>query len=129
MFARMTEDKITSSELQGDAGSGAAHASDSSTRSSEQSTDPTSPTQRERRGPPPNPLYHPLFLPVLLVGFTLWFFWDGFLTTDPEMQKHQLFNRVFFGITLLFCLRIVPRGIREYREERDAAADVAEKER
>lgn len=75
-----------------------------------------------RRGPPPNPLYHPLFLPVLLVGFCLWFFWDGFLTTNPEMLEHQLFNRVMFGITLLFCLRVVPRGIREFREDREQEA-------
>jgi len=80
------------------------------------------PSAAERRGPPPNPLYHPLFLPVLMVGFMLWFFWDGFITTDPEMLKHQTFNRVFFGVTLLFSLRFVPRGIREFREEREAAA-------
>ena len=76
---------------------------------------------RERRGPPPNPLYHPFFLPVLLVGFSLWFFWDGFVTSDPDMLKHQLFNRVCFGITALLCLRVVPRGIREYREDQEAA--------
>ena len=34
---------------------------------------------------------------------------------------HQTFNRVFFGVTLLFSLRFVPRGIREFREEREAA--------
>jgi hypothetical protein len=80
------------------------------------------PAADKRRGPPPNPLYHPLFLPVLMVGFMLWFFWDGFITTDPEMLKHQTFNRVLFGVTLLFSLRFVPRGIREFREERAAAA-------
>lgn len=73
---------------------------------------------RERRGPPPNPLYHPLFLPVLLVGFTLWFFWDGFVTSDPAMLEHQMFNRICFTITALICLRVVPRGIREFREEK-----------
>ena len=77
---------------------------------------------RERRGPPPNPLYHPLFLPVLLVAFSLWFFWDGFITSDPEMQKHQLFNRISFGVTALLCLRVVPRGLREFKEDREAAA-------
>jgi hypothetical protein len=77
---------------------------------------------RERRGPPPNPLYHPLFLPVLLVAFSLWFFWDGFITSDPDMQKHQLFNRISFGVTALLCLRVVPRGLREFKEDREAAA-------
>jgi hypothetical protein len=87
--------------------------------------DPSSETNgetRERRGPPPNPLYHPLFLPVLLVAFSLWFFWDGFITSDPDMQKHQLFNRISFGVTALLCLRVVPRGLREFKEDREAAA-------
>ncbi len=85
------------------------------------------PAAAERRGPPPNPLYHPLFLPVLLVGFMLWFFWDGFVTSDPEMLKHQTFNRVLFVVTLLFSLRFVPRGIREFREER-AEREAADRE-
>jgi hypothetical protein len=75
----------------------------------------------KRRGPPPNPLYHPLFLPVLLVAFSLWFGWDGFLTTDPDMLEHQNFNRIMFVIMLPFCLWMVPRGIKEFREEQAAA--------
>jgi hypothetical protein len=78
--------------------------------------------RRERRGPPPNPLYHPLFLPVLLVAFCLWFGWDGFITTDPEMLEHQGFNRVMFGVTAVLCLWVVPRGIKEHRAEQAAAA-------
>jgi hypothetical protein len=78
--------------------------------------------RRERRGPPPNPLYHPLFLPVLLVAFCLWFGWDGFITTDPEMLEHQGFNRVMFGVTAALCLWVVPRGIKEHRAEQAAAA-------
>ncbi len=78
--------------------------------------------RRERRGPPPNPLYHPLFLPVLLVAFCLWFGWDGFVTTDPEMLEHQSFNRWMFGLTAVLCLWVVPRGIKEHREEQAAAA-------
>lgn len=78
--------------------------------------------RRARRGPPPNPLYHPLFLPVLLVAFCLWFGWDGFLTTDPDMLEHQGFNRWMFGLTAVLCVWVVPRGIKEYREEQAAAA-------
>lgn len=77
----------------------------------------------KRRGPPPNPLYHPLFLPVLLVAFSLWFGWDGFLTSDPDMAKHQNFNRIMFFIMLPFCLWMVPRGIKEFREEQSAATE------
>ena len=79
-------------------------------------------TRPERRGPPPNPLYHPLFLPVLLIGFSLWFGYDGFLTTDEDMLKHQGFNRIMFAIMLPICLWMVPRGIKEFREEQAAAA-------
>lgn len=116
----MTDD---SSRLSGSDGTSEAAetstASDSETSASAATSDNAT---TQRRGPPPNPLYHPLFLPVLLVAFSLWFFYDGFLTTDPEMQKHQLFNRVAFGVTALFCLRVVPRGIREFKEDRAAAA-------
>ncbi len=80
-------------------------------------------TRPERRGPPPNPLYHPLFLPVLLIGFLLWFGYDGFLTSDPEMLEHQDFNRIMFYIMLPICLWMVPRGIREFREDQAKAAE------
>ena len=76
----------------------------------------------KRRGPPPNPLYHPLFLPVLLVAFSLWFGWDGFLTSDPDMAKHQNFNRIMFVIMLPLCVWMVPRGIKEFREDQALAA-------
>lgn len=77
----------------------------------------------ERRGPPPNPLYHPLFLPVLLIAFSLWFGYDGFLTSDPDMLKHQTFNRIMFAIMLPICVWMVPRGIKEFREEQARASD------
>ena len=77
----------------------------------------------ERRGPPPNPLYHPLFLPILLVAFTLWFGWDAFLTTDPEMAQHQTFNRIMYLVMQPICFRSVPRGIREFLEDQQAAAN------
>ena len=127
----MTDDPNRPSSA-GTLASDASDASESSPPSQPSSTAEPSPglregiegnAKRERRGPPPNPLYHPLFLPVLLVGFSLWFFWDGFVTSDPDMLKHQLFNRISFGITAVLCLRVVPRGIREYREDRDAAKD------
>jgi len=73
-----------------------------------------------RRGPPPNPLYHPLFLPVLLVGYSLWFGYDGFLS--PPDYEHRFFNQVMFGVTALIALWVVPRGIREFQRDREAAA-------
>lgn len=76
----------------------------------------------QRRGPPPNPIHHPLFLPVLLVAFTLWFGFDAFLTTDPEMQEHQTFNRIMYLVMQPICFRAVPRGITEFFEEQQSAA-------
>ena len=99
-----------------------AMADDPNLEMNEPSAPNASSTQRERRGPPPNPLYHPLFLPVLLIGFSLWFGYDGFLTTDEDMLKHQGFNRIMFAIMLPICLWMVPRGIREFREEQATAA-------
>ncbi len=75
-----------------------------------------------RRGPPPNPLYHPLFLPVLITAYWLWSGWDGFFTADPEMLEHKRFNQILFAITSIFGLWLVPRGIKEYREDKAAAA-------
>lgn len=102
-----------------------ANTSDTST-SNDPSTQsqPTPETRRpKRRGPPPNPLYHPLFLPVLLIAFSLWFGYDGFLTSDPDMLKHQTFNRIMFGIMLPICLWMVPKGIKEFREDQAKAAN------
>ena len=79
-------------------------------------------TPAERRGPPPNPIHHPIFLPILLVAFTLWFGYDGFLTTDPKMLEHQTFNRIMYLIMQPICFRAVPRGIQEFLEDQQAAA-------
>ncbi len=43
---------------------------------------------------------NPYVFTVLLIGFGLWCFWDGFLTTDPEMVEHATFNRVLSIILL-----------------------------
>ncbi|MEZ4330652.1 MAG: hypothetical protein R3F35_02790 [Myxococcota bacterium] len=84
------------------------------------STGQPSGPRRDRRGPPPNPLYHPLFLPVLLVGFWLWSGWDGFFPSE-DMQEHQRFNQILFAIVTVAGLWVVPRGIKEYLAERAAA--------
>ena len=75
----------------------------------------------ERRGPPPNPIHHPLFLPVLLVAFTLWFGYDAFLTTDPEMLEHRNFNRMMYLIMQPICFRSIPRSIAEFLEDEQSA--------
>lgn len=46
------------------------------------------------------PQMSPYIFTILLIGFGLWCFWDGWLTTDPEMLKHATFNRVLSIILL-----------------------------
>jgi hypothetical protein len=94
---------------------------DAQTSSNAESASDEGSERRRRRGPPPNPLYHPLFLPILLVVYSLWFGYDGFLNSDPEYE-HRTFNQVMFGITAVICVWVVPRGIREYRQDRARAA-------
>lgn len=85
-------------------------------------TDREEPDSNQPEGPAPTPFDHPLFLPVLLVGLALWFGYDGFINTDPDMLEHRTFNRVGFGVLVLAFLRWGIRGIREWKEERDQTA-------
>ena len=47
----------------------------------------------------------PYVLTSLLMGLGLWCIYDGFITTDPDMQKHMWFNRIT-GV-LLLCGAVV----------------------
>ncbi|MEZ4291753.1 MAG: hypothetical protein R3E53_14930 [Myxococcota bacterium] len=38
------------------------------------------------------------------------------------MLEHQGFNRIMFGIMIPICLWLVPRGIKEFREEQAEAS-------
>ena len=68
----------------------------------------------------PTPFDHPLFLPVLLSGLTLWFGYDGWINQDPDMLKHLTFNRV--GSAVLFA-GAVYTGIGGYREWKEDQED------
>ncbi len=69
--------------------------------------------------PAPTPFDHPLFLPVLLAGLTLWFGYDGWLNTDPEMLEHGTFNRVGFVGLLLGTIYTSIKRYREWKEEQE----------
>lgn len=60
------------------------------------------------------PFEHPLFVPVVLLGLSLWFLWDGFIV---PMEDHLSFNRWGFGVLAVLTLWFGYRGIREMREE------------
>jgi hypothetical protein len=46
------------------------------------------------------PQISPYLFPVGLFCFGLWFFYDGWISTDPDMQEHLLFNRIGSAIML-----------------------------
>lgn len=46
------------------------------------------------------PQMSPYVFTVLLIGFGLWCFWDGWITRDPEMLQHATFNRVLSAVLL-----------------------------
>ncbi len=73
---------------------------------------------------PAPPQINPYVFPVLLAGFGLWCFYDGWITTDPEMLKHQLFNRIASGVLLVWAVLDTLRTRRlERKEKADNAAE------
>jgi hypothetical protein len=69
------------------------------------------------------PAISPYLFPLLLAGFGVWFFYDGWLTSDPKMLEHQLFNRLGSAILLPWA---VIDFYRTHRRERRRAAPPAE---
>ena len=53
---------------------------------------------------PAPPQISPYVFPVLLAGFGLWCFYDGWISIDPNMMKHQTFNRIASGVLLQMML-------------------------
>ena len=79
-------------------------------------------------GPPPTPFDHPLFLPALLFGGMLWFGYDGWITTDPEMLEHQSFNRWGFGVLTLLTAWFGYKGWNEWQSEKAAKREASSDE-
>lgn len=71
---------------------------------------------------PSPPQINPYVFPVLLAGFGLWCFYDGWITTDPEMLKHQLFNRIASGVLLVWAILDTLRTRRLERQEKAASS-------
>jgi hypothetical protein len=66
--------------------------------------------------PVETPFDHPLFLPVVLLGLSLWFLWDGFIV---PMEDHLAFNRWGFAVLATATAYFGYKGIRELRETRE----------
>ena len=63
-----------------------------------------------------SPFDHPAFLPALLWALALWFGYDGWLNSDPDMQEHLDFNRYGFGILFVGAVYYTFRAAQEFRE-------------
>lgn len=60
----------------------------------------------------PTPFDNPFFLPVLLIGFSLWFIYDGWFNPDMEWIK---FNRIGAAVLSLLAIWFTVKAIRERR--------------
>jgi hypothetical protein len=68
----------------------------------------------------PTPFDNPWVLPVLLTAFVLWFGYDGWINTDPDMLEHLTFNR--WGAAVLSVLAVY-FGWQAYRETHEDDED------
>ncbi len=78
----------------------------------------------EKKKKPPE--LNPYIFPLLLAAFGLWCFYDGWLTTDIEMQEHALFNRVASGIMLPWAVYDFFKVRRFTRKDKPDDADKKE---
>jgi hypothetical protein len=67
----------------------------------------------------PTPFDNPFFLPVLLIGFSIWFIYDGWFNAEMEWIK---FNRIGAAICSLLAIWFTVKAIRERRASRPDGA-------
>jgi hypothetical protein len=75
---------------------------------------------------PAPPQISPYVFPILLLGFGLWCAYDGWLTTNPEMLKHQMFNRIAAGVLLLWGVVDLYRTHKQERLGKTSTAQSAD---
>jgi hypothetical protein len=76
------------------------------------------PSEQPAEEGPPTPFDHPLFLPVLLFAGMLWFGYDGFINSDPDMAEHRAFNQIGFAILTLLTAWFGYKGYNEFLEDK-----------
>ncbi|SDU16917.1 hypothetical protein [Desulfobacula phenolica] len=54
--------------------------------------------KKDKKSDPPQ--MSPYIFTILLIGFGLWCFWDGWLTNNPDMVEHATFNKVLSVVLL-----------------------------
>ncbi len=76
--------------------------------------DPASaePDGDEEEEAPSTPFDHPFFLPVVLWGFAIWFFWDAWIV---PMEEHLKFNQYGSVILTVAAVYYTVHALRERR--------------
>jgi hypothetical protein len=72
---------------------------------------------RQKPAPAPTPFDNPWLLPILLIGFALWFSYDGWL--NPNI-KSIWFNRICAPIAAMAALWSGRGALRENKARREA---------
>ena len=72
---------------------------------------------------PPPPQMSPYVFTLLLLGFGLWCFWDGWLNTDPEMAEYALFNQVVSAVLIPWAIWDFFNVKRKYKRNNSRPAD------
>ena len=72
--------------------------------------------------PAPTPFDHPMFFPAMLFAVALWFGYDGFFSTDPDLADDKAFNRGGFVLWVVLFLYYGYRGLQEMRATEQADA-------
>ena len=78
----------------------------------------------QNKSKPAPPEISPYLFPVLLAVIGIWFFYDGWLSTEPDMQEHLMFNRV--GSVILLPWAVID-FFRTWRSENEYKRQIAVK--
>ncbi|NTW87644.1 MAG: hypothetical protein HGB26_00630 [Desulfobulbaceae bacterium] len=73
---------------------------------------------KEQSSSPPQ--ISPYLFPVLLAGFGIWCFYDGWISTAPGIQEHLLFNRIGSAVLLPWSIIDFYRTRRFEKQEQAA---------
>jgi hypothetical protein len=95
-----------------DPAAGKSHEAASESTASETTAGKPAVEEDEERAS--TPFDHPFFLPALLIGFTAWFGYDGWLNADFDPQWIS-FNRWGFCVLFVLAAYFTYQSVRETR--------------
>lgn len=74
----------------------------------------------EKKEKPAPPEFGPYFFPAVLAIMGLWCLYDGWFSTDPDMQEHLTFNRIGSVVLLAWAAIDFVRTRRAEKDEKSA---------